>query len=230
MDLFRHDYVIPILAAIMAGGVIGFEREYRGRAAGIRTHILVCLTSTILMLAAVYQADWMLGTPHDIIRIDPVRMAHGVLTGIGFLCGGVIFREGFSVRGLTTAASLWITAALGILYGIGLHGLAIVGTIATLIVLAGLRLLDGRMPRERHVDVSVRYARATPPTESEFLALFAAFGLAPDTIVHRMLPDGEGIELATTFRGKTALNAQGITERLVADPRVVAFDLSPRHE
>ena len=92
MDLFRHDYFIPILAAIAAGGIIGFEREYRGRSAGIRTHILVCLTSTILMLAAVYQADWMLGTPHDIIRIDPVRMAHGVLTGIGFLCGGVIFR------------------------------------------------------------------------------------------------------------------------------------------
>ncbi len=230
MDLFRHDYFIPILAAIAAGGIIGFEREYRGRSAGIRTHILVCLTSTILMLAAIYQVDWMLGTPHDVIRIDPVRMAHGVLTGVGFLCGGVIFREGFSVRGLTTAASLWITSALGILYGIGLHGLAIVGTVATLIVLAGLRLLDGRMPRERHVDISVRYARATPATEAEFLAVFSAFGLQPDTIVHRMLPGGEGIELATTFRGTSALNAQGITERLIADPRVVAFDLSPRHE
>ena len=230
MDLFRHDYVIPVLAAIMAGGVIGFEREYRGRAAGVRTHILVCLTSTILMLAAVYQADWMRGTPHDIIRIDPVRMAHGVLTGVGFLCGGVIFREGFSVRGLTTAASLWITAALGILYGIGLYGLALVGTIATLVVLAGLRLLDGRMPRQRHVDISVRYARATPATEAEFLALFATFGLKPDAVVHRMLPNGEGVELASTFRGRTILNAQGITERLIADPRVVAFDLSPRHE
>lgn len=230
MDLLSHDYVIPILAAIAAGGVIGFEREYRGRAAGIRTHILVCLTSTILMLAAVYQVDWMAGTPHDVIRIDPVRMAHGVLTGIGFLCGGVIFREGFSVRGLTTAASLWITSALGILYGIGLNGLAVVGTIATLLVLAGLRLFDGRLPRERHVDVSVRYARATPPTEGEFLALFAGFGLTPDAVVHKMLPDSEGIELSSTFRGKALLNVQAISERLVADPRVVAFDLSPRHE
>lgn len=230
MDLFRHDYVIPILAAVLAGGVIGFEREYRGRAAGIRTHILVCLTSTILMLAAVYQVDWMIGTPHDVIRIDPVRMAHGVLTGVGFLCGGVIFREGFSVRGLTTAASLWITAALGILYGIGLHGLALVGTIATLVVLAGLRLIDGRLPRQRHVDVSVRYARAAPPSEAEFLALFAAFGLEPDAVVHKMLPGGEGIELTSTFRGTRALNSQAITERLLADPRVVAFELSPRHE
>lgn len=230
MDLFRHDYVIPILAAIMAGGVIGFEREYRGRAAGIRTHILVCLTSTILMLAAVHQIDWMVATPHDVIRIDPVRMAHGVLTGVGFLCGGVIFREGFSVRGLTTAASLWITAALGILYGIGLSGLALVGTIATLAVLTGLRLFDGRLPRRRHVDVSVRYARATPPSQAEFLALFAAFGLEPDAVVHRMLPGDEGIELTSTFRGKARLNAQAITDRLLADPRVVAFELSPRHE
>jgi len=230
MDLFRHDYIIPILAAVLAGGVIGFEREYRGRAAGIRTHILVCLTATILMLAAVYQIDWMIGTPNDVIRIDPVRMAHGVLTGVGFLCGGVIFREGFSVRGLTTAASLWITSALGILYGIGLHGLAIVGTVATLIVLAGMRLIDGWLPRERHVDVSVRYARATPPTQAEFLALFAAFGLEPDAVIHRMLPGDEGIELTSTFRGMAALNSQAITEALLADPRIVAFELSPRHE
>lgn len=230
MDLFSHNYVIPILAAILAGGVIGFEREYRGRAAGIRTHILVCLTSTILMLAAVYQVDWMAGTPRDVIRIDPVRMAHGVLTGVGFLCGGVIFREGFSVRGLTTAASLWTTSALGILYGAGLTGLALVGTIATLAVLAGLRLFDGRLPRLRHVDVCVRYARATPPSAAEFLDLFAGFGLAPDAVVHKMLPGGEGIELSSTFRGTTTLNAQAITERLIADPRVVAFDLSPRHE
>ncbi len=230
MDLFRHDYVVPILAAVLAGGVIGFEREYRGRAAGIRTHILVCLTSTILMLAAVHQVDWMVGTPRDVIRIDPVRMAHGVLTGVGFLCGGVIFREGFSVRGLTTAASLWITAALGILYGIGLHGLALVGTIATLIVLGGLRLIDGRLPRQRHVDVSVRYARATPPSEAEFLAVFAAFGLEPDAVVHRMLPGDGGIELTSTFRGTAVLKSQAITEQLLADPRVVAFELSPRHE
>ena len=107
MDFWRHDYVIPILAAIAAGGLIGWEREFRGRAAGIRTHILVCLASTLLMLAAVYQVEWMHETPHDVIRIDPVRMAHGVLTGIGFLCAGVIFREGFSIRGLTTAASVW---------------------------------------------------------------------------------------------------------------------------
>jgi len=230
MDLFRHDYLIPILAAIAAGGAIGLEREYQGRPAGIRTHILVCLASTILMLAAVYQVDWMTGTPQEVIRIDPVRMAHGVLTGIGFLCAGVIFREGFTVRGLTTAASLWITSSLGILYGISLHGLAVAGTVATLFVLGGLRLFENRLPHQRHVDVVVRYRRETPVKETEFLALFARVGFQPDIVVHRLLAEGEGVELAATFQGAKQLDCQAINDALLSDPRVVAFELSPRHE
>ena len=83
------------------------------RAAGFRTHTLVALASAILMLAAQHQVEWASSTtPEEILRIDPVRMAHGILTGVGFLCGGVIFKEGLSVHGLTTAASLWITSAL----------------------------------------------------------------------------------------------------------------------
>ncbi len=230
MDPFGHAYLLPILAAIVTGGLIGYEREYRGRAAGMRTHILVCLTSTLLMLAAVHQLDWMAGTPREVIRIDPVRMAHGVLTGIGFLCAGVIFREGFSVRGLTTAASLWITASLGLLYGISLHRLAIAGAVATLLVLAGLRLLDGRLPRIRHVDVAVRYRREGAPTEAEFTALAVAHGLKPDVIVHRLLPEEGGVELASTLQGRSGPSFQPLVDKLLADPAVISFEVSPRHE
>lgn len=230
MDLFRHAYLLPILAAVLAGGAIGFEREYRGRAAGIRTHILVCLASTLLMLAAVHQIDWMAGTPHDVIRIDPVRMAHGVLTGIGFLCAGVIFREGFSIRGLTTAASLWITSCLGILYGISLHGLAIAGTIATLLVLAGLRLIDDRLPRQHHMDVAVRYRREDAPREAEFRELFSRLALKPDIVVVRLLPAKEGVEFASTVRGTKAWPTQALSDELLGDPRVQSFELAPRHE
>ena len=113
-------FILPVLGAVLAGGLIGFEREYRGRPAGFRTHILVSLASALLMLAAVHQMEWMENAADEIIRIDPVRMAHGILTGIGFLCGGVIFRQGLSVPGLPTAASLWITSALGTLTGVGL--------------------------------------------------------------------------------------------------------------
>jgi putative Mg2+ transporter-C (MgtC) family protein len=88
------------------------------------------------MLAAVHQVRWLTDTPIDIIRIDLVRMTHGILTSIGFMGAGVIFREGFDSRGLTTAASLCITASLGILFGVGFHALAVFGIIATVLVRA----------------------------------------------------------------------------------------------
>ena len=107
-----------LLAAILAGGLIGLERSFRGRPAGFRTHTLVCLASAVLMLVPDY--EWQLAQLNatDSIRMDPTRMAQGIMTGIGFLGAGVIFKEGITVRGLTTAASIWITAALGILIGI----------------------------------------------------------------------------------------------------------------
>lgn len=224
------EYLLPIAGALVAGGAIGFERERRGRAAGMRTHILLCLASSLLMLAAVHQVRWMGQTPHDVIRIDPVRMAHGILTGIGFLCGGVIFREGFSVRGLTSAASLWTTAALGVLYGISFYSLAISGTVATLVVLTGLRMVEDRLPRLRHVDVLVRYAAAGAPRQEEFLALFERFGLKPDALVYRRLAGDQGVELTSTFHGDGPLASQAIVDALSADPRVISFELAPRHE
>lgn len=140
---------LPIVGAIVAGAVIGAEREYRASPAGLRTHILVSLSCCLLMLSAVHQMAWLNDAPLEVVRIDPVRMAHGILTGIGFLCGGVIFREGFNVRGLTTAASLWMTATLGGLFGIGFYELAIFGAVATLLVLAAVTITERRAPQRR---------------------------------------------------------------------------------
>src|SRR5690606_37309086 len=109
-----------LTVALAAGGVIGLERSYHGRPAGFRTHALVCLASSLLMLVTLYQQAWLLpGVPLDSVRTDPTRMAQGIMTGIGFLGAGVIFKDNLSVRGLTTAASIWVTAAIGILIGIG---------------------------------------------------------------------------------------------------------------
>ena len=111
--------VIHLLAALIAGGIIGLERSLHGHPAGFRTHALVCLASSLLMLVTLFQEKWLPSMPIDSIRMDPTRMAQGIMTGIGFLGAGVIFKEGLSVRGLTTAASIWITAGIGILMGIG---------------------------------------------------------------------------------------------------------------
>src|SRR3954470_17296606 len=120
MDL-GSDYLqmlARLLAAVLAGACIGYERSFHGRPAGLRTHVLVCLASAVLMLVTVYEDHWVRIVAES--RLDPTRMAQGIMTGIGFLGAGVIVKEGLNVRGLTTAASIWITASIGVLAGVGL--------------------------------------------------------------------------------------------------------------
>src|SRR6187401_2818408 len=143
-----HDDLVIIgrvAGALVIGAMIGFERTFHGRPAGFRTHALVCIASTILMIVTVYQNQWMTEVAYEAIRTDPTRMAQGIMTGIGFLGAGVIFKEGLTVRGLTTAASIWVTAAIGILIGIGFWVPAVLGTIATLVVLSLFRIIENRL-------------------------------------------------------------------------------------
>src|SRR6476469_4817570 len=146
----HDDFVIigRVTGALVIGALIVFERTFHGRPAGFRTHSLVCIASTILMIVTVYQNRWMTFVEHEAIRTDPTRMAQGIMTGIGFLGAGVIFKEGLTVRGLTTAASIWATAAIGILVGIGFWFAALVGAAATLIVLAVFRFVETRIPSD----------------------------------------------------------------------------------
>src|SRR6476661_6685191 len=150
---------LRILGSLLIGGLIGLERSFHGRPAGFRTHSLVCVASSLLMLVTVYQNEWMTQVAIDAIRTDPTRMAQGIMTGIGFLGAGVIFKEGLTVRGLTTAASIWITAAIGILVGIGFWYAAIVGAVAALTVLALFRYVESRLPSEFYAHHMLRFAR-----------------------------------------------------------------------
>lgn len=224
------DYVGPLAGAVIAGALIGFEREYRGRPAGFRTHILVCLASALLMLGAVNQVEWMRNTSEEVIRIDPVRMAHGILTGIGFLCGGVIFRHGLSVHGLTTAASLWITSAIGTLYGVSAYGLAITGTVATLIVLAMLRWCDDRFPSLKLIDVTVRYRRSAAATEDDFRSKMKEMGFRVGGVSHKLADKGEAVELTTTLHATKRAEVSTLAEHLQADARVLEFTVTPRND
>lgn len=219
----------PLLGALVSGGIIGLEREWRGRPAGLRTHILVSLASALLMLAAMRQGDWAFAAlPDENIITDPTRMAHGILTGIGFLCAGVIFRTGFSIHGLTTAASLWITAAIGVLFGAGLYGLGTAGTVITALVLIGLRLINAKMPGRLVVDVEVQWAREA-----------AEAAIEVDDAVHACDPGGRQHRLEVIDGGRinrrtwrvTATDPQiisGLAERLNAIPQVTGYRLDPR--
>lgn len=220
----------PILGAVAAGAAIGFEREFRGRPAGFRTHILVALASALLMLAAADQAAWAYeAIPGSRIVADPTRMAHGVLTGIGFLCAGVIFREGFSIHGLTTAASLWMTSALGILFGVGLVALAVTGTIATLVVLAVLRLFDNVLPQQRLLDVALGYVPGQALSEAEVRDLLGGHGLALRRI--GWASAGQGVVThELKVRGFKRLDIDAFAAALAASPRVARFEITPRDD
>lgn len=125
-----------LLFAVVLGGLIGLEREFHGRPAGLRTHILVCLAATMVMVLPEFIGYQNKGTTGGIqFSIDMGRIITGVLTGIGFLGAGAIIRIGDIVRGLTTAACVWFTAALGIVIGSGHFFLAIIVTVIALIVL-----------------------------------------------------------------------------------------------
>src|SRR5438094_5306378 len=148
-----------VAGALVMGALIGFERTFHGRPAGFRTHALVCIASAVLVIVTVYQDRWMTLLAHDAIRTDPTRMAQGIMTGIGFLGAGVIFKEGLTVRGLTTAASIWVTAAIGILVGIGFWFAAVVGAVAVLTVLALFRYIEAQLPSEFYAHHMLRFAR-----------------------------------------------------------------------
>src|SRR5918993_3127296 len=167
-----------VAGALLIGAMIGFERTFHGRPAGFRTHSLVCIASAILMIVTVYQSQWMTLLEHDAIRTDPTRMAQGIMTGIGFLGAGVIFKEGLTVRGLTTAASIWITSAIGVLVGIGFYFAAAVGTAATLLVLSAFRVVERMLPSEFYAHHTLKFARGAIMPEDELRKLVGEHGFS----------------------------------------------------
>jgi len=160
VDLITDETLIRILLAILLGGSIGLERELHGRAAGFRTHILVCLGATIITLAStkLYPGFASL-TSNNVVRIDPGRIAAGIVTGIGFLGAGVILRSEKAVRGLTTAASIWFIAGLGIVIGLGLYRLSFEATVFALATLFLLRKTESYIRQDWYATVKVKANR-----------------------------------------------------------------------
>lgn len=133
--------IMRLLLTLFLSGLIGLERQVHRRDAGLRTHILVALGSCLIMLTSLYVFDIY----KDSVSLDPSRIAAGVITGIGFLGAGTIIREPEGVRGLTTAASLWVVAGIGLAVGCGFNKMAIYTTALVLIVLHLLRYIEDRL-------------------------------------------------------------------------------------
>ena len=185
MNADDFEMLARLLAALAAGALIGYERSFHGRPAGFRTHALVCTASSLLMLVTVYEAHWMRQAT-GLVQIDPTRMAQGIMTGIGFLGAGVIIKEGLSVRGLTTAASIWITAAIGILAGIGFYFPLVISVVLTLGVLSFFRWIEARMPSQAYYYFAVRFAHGSGTSERQLRELVESHGFSIANFSYRM--------------------------------------------
>jgi len=135
---FISDILMPCFLALIFGGLIGFQREKAERPAGLRTHALVCLGSTVFTIVSYLGFSSLAG-------VDPSRVAAGIVAGIGFIGAGVIFRQGTLIKGVTTAASIWIVASIGISLGTKLYYLAVLATILGFVTLSILKYIEDKV-------------------------------------------------------------------------------------
>jgi len=144
---FAVETLLRLVLAGVLGGVIGYEREHTNRPAGFRTHILVCVGAALVMVTSEFIFDMYSGK----VNLDPARLGAQVISGIGFLGAGTIIRDGFNVRGLTTAASLWAVSCVGIAAGIGFYSGAVIATVLIFLTLIILK------KAEKHFTTKNRY-------------------------------------------------------------------------
>jgi putative Mg2+ transporter-C (MgtC) family protein len=227
MSVEELEIILHLLVATLAGGLIGLERSFHGRPAGFRTHTLVCVASSLLMLVTIYSSRWFPGSELARVAIDPTRMAQGIMTGIGFLGAGVIVREGLTVRGLTTAASIWITAAIGILAGIGFYFPAAVATALTLGVLGLFRWIEAWMPSQFYALFHVRFPRDMIMPERALRDLVAANGFTIANLLYRLDDNGRYFEYRMTIRSKSREHAGDLARALEQTHSVVEFRIAP---
>jgi putative Mg2+ transporter-C (MgtC) family protein len=216
-----------LVLAMVIGALIGLERTSRGRPAGFRTHAIVCLSTALLMLVPVYPLRWMADGAASHATIDPTRMAQGIMTGIGFLGAGTIMKNGLSVRGLTTAASIWITAAIGILIGIGFYLPAMLCAALTLGALTVFRHLERRLPAPVSANVMLRLERRNAMSEEQLRALLQRLGLGISQLGYCSSVERSRFQyrLVVSARGEEHLSTLAST--LASLDSISEFSISP---
>lgn len=229
MDIDPDYFTITLhlLISVVVGGIIGLERSFHGRPAGFRTHALVCLSSSLLMLVSVYQQKWLPGSMENITQLDPTRMAQGIMTGIGFLGAGVIYRENFSVRGLTTSASIWITSAIGILIGIGFYFPAIMASVLAFGILSVFRYIEDRMPAQHFSHYTVSFPRDDAMPEAALRAMLKEYGFSIASLSYRVLNEGMHFEYRTVIKSSRPDNVVRLADAMRKMEKVREFHIAP---
>lgn len=168
---------LSMFGALLLGLLVGYERSYHGRAAGMRTYGLVCMASAALTVIAGFPNEWYGGHAHIAATgTDPTRVIQGIVTGIGFLGAGVIMREGFNISGLTTAASLWASSAIGILVGVGFYGSAMMLALLSALCMVWISKLEGWLPSRQAIAIVLHFSKHFEVNEAALRRIALAHG------------------------------------------------------
>jgi putative Mg2+ transporter-C (MgtC) family protein len=196
------ELVIRLVVAVALGGMIGFERELRDHPAGLRTHITVSIGSALFVIAGAYGFNEFITSQQTNVVVGVDRVASTVVTGIGFLGGGAIIKHGASVRGLTTAGSLWVTSAVGLSVGLGSYVVAVAATVATIATLVTLRAPERWIARRLAQDRETVVIRMRPDADPS--GVIAAVAELDDVTVRSLAveEDAEGAQLEFSVVGR----------------------------
>ena len=216
-------FILRLLTATVLGAVIGFEREYHAKEAGIRTHLLVALGACLFMILSVYGFDFMLDRDH--VSFDPSRIASQVVTGIGFIGAGTIILQKQMVRGLTTAAGLWVTAAIGLACG---NGMYIIAGVTTAVVLISLGLLNLYLPYVSQKERQITFLASDYAVMTEILERLRQEKITVlNYEMHKSAEENNGKMLVTLeIRMKRYDNAKGIASILKNFEKVELVQIS----
>jgi putative Mg2+ transporter-C (MgtC) family protein len=221
---------LNLLGALVLGLIVGYERSYHGRAAGMRTYGIVCMASAALTVFAGYPEHWYGGHAAATAVADPTRLVQGIVTGIGFLGAGVILKEGLNIRGLTTAASIWAASAIGVLVGVGFYAAAMLLTaLSSALMLWGPRV-EQLLPHRPALHVVLRFAPDACPSAQAVVAAANRWGydVALDSLaVQRDATAMEWRFLAMARDPQRTTSVPTLALELMNIPGVASYQLSP---
>lgn len=220
--------IVHVAAALAAGGAIGLERTLHGRAAGFRTYALVCMGSAMAMIVAVFPAPWLAAGMSS--QGDVTRVVQGILTGIGFLGAGVIVKYGFTVRGLTTAASIWTTAVAGVMIGAGYYWEAAASVLLILGALSVFRRIEDRLDKQNFAQVKLGITRVAGLSKRDIDALMAQAGLHIEEVAFGLEQHRAVLDYEYTVSSLNPDSLARLAELLASRVEIAGFHISPSHD
>jgi putative Mg2+ transporter-C (MgtC) family protein len=219
--------LLHLLGALAVGVLIGYERSYHGRAAGIRTYALVCVASCVLTVINAYPHHWFGGMSATPAAADPTRVIQGIMTGIGFLGAGVIMKEGLSIRGLSTAASIWMTSAIGVVIGVGFYGAAIFAAIITVALMSGVRSIETALPHQMLMHLTLKFPHDRTPEANDIRALMEQFGWEVSEWSFLLGQEGSRFEYQLVLTANAPVKPVKLVEALGRLDGLLEYRLSP---